>query len=160
VLAVISFVLLVGGLAIGVALGGVPPSPFAAAPSVTDFFVSHPVAVQVAAVGVFRFVDTPGHLRSYGSARLRQLGVTAPGATIALAGGVWRPVSWAWPDSAVDLGSRPEVTARGPWCGRSTSWRSSPEGPPMCGARVAGRRMRGAQPNSRVTARWLAWTGL
>ena len=51
VLAAISFVLLIGGLAIGVAIGGVPPSPFTTGASVQDFFVAHPVAVRAAAVG-------------------------------------------------------------------------------------------------------------
>src|SRR6516165_3422757 len=53
VLASISLVLLLGGIGIGVALGGVPPLPFAAVTSVKDFLVGHPVAVQVIAVGVF-----------------------------------------------------------------------------------------------------------
>ena len=111
VLAAISFVLLIGGLAIGVAIGGVPPSPFTAGASVQDFFVAHPVAVQAAAVGAFGASVPLAIYAATASARLRQLGVTAPGATIALAGGVLAAGALALCGLLVWTLSRPEVTA-------------------------------------------------
>jgi hypothetical protein len=111
VLAVISFVLLIGGLAIAVAIGGVPPSPFTAGASIQDFFVAHPVAVQAAAVGAFAASVPLAIYAATVSARLRQLGVTAPGATIALAGGVLAAGALALCGLLVWTLSRPEVTA-------------------------------------------------
>lgn len=75
-------------MAIAAALGGVPPLPYRSAPSVVDYFRAQSIAAQTAAVFVF---GSSVPLAIYGataSARLRQLGVTAPAATIALAGGV------------------------------------------------------------------------
>ena len=114
VLASISLALLVGGLGIGVALGGVPPKPFAAGTSVGDFFVAHPVAVQVAAVGVFGSSIPLAIYAATASARLRQLGVTAPGATIALAGGILAAGALGLSGLSLWTLSRPEVTADEP----------------------------------------------
>jgi hypothetical protein len=80
--------LLVGGLAIGVGLGGVPPFPLGFAESIQDFFRTQSVAVQTGAVAVFASSVPLAIYAATVSARLRQLGVTAPGATIALAGGI------------------------------------------------------------------------
>jgi hypothetical protein len=113
VLAAISFVLLIGGLAIGVAIGGVPPSPFTAGASIQNFFVAHPVAAQAAAVGAFAASVPLAIYTATVSARLRQLGVTAPGATIALAGGVLAAGALALCGLLVWTLSRPEVTADG-----------------------------------------------
>jgi hypothetical protein len=113
VLAAISFVLLIGGLAIGVAIGGVPPSPFTTGASVQNFFVAHPVAVRAAAVGAFGASVPLAIYAATASARLRQLGVTAPGATIALAGGVLAAGALALCGLLVWTLSRPEVTADG-----------------------------------------------
>ncbi len=113
VLASVSFALLIGGLAIAVGLAGVPPSPFTSGVAIQDFFASHHVAAQVAAVGVFGASVPLAIYAATASARLRQLGVTAPGATIASAGGVLAAgalglaglVTWAL--------SRAEITADG-----------------------------------------------
>ena len=113
VLSAISFVLLIGGLAIGVAIGGVPPSPFKAGASIQDFFVAHPVAAQVAAVGAFGASVPLAIYAATASARLRQLGVTAPGATIALAGGVLAAGALGLCGLLAWTLSRPEVTADG-----------------------------------------------
>ena len=79
--------LLVGGLAIGVALGGVMPLPYGPAAAVQQYVGAQPVAIQVIAVAVFGSSVPLAIYSATASARLRQLGVTAPGATIALAGG-------------------------------------------------------------------------
>lgn len=87
-LASISLGLLVGGLIVSFALGGVVPSPFASPELVQAFFAHHGAAVRAAAVFTFGSAIPLSIYAATVSARLRQLGVTAPGATIALAGGV------------------------------------------------------------------------
>jgi hypothetical protein len=86
-LALISVGLLFGGLAVGVALGGMMPLPYGPAAAVQVYVRAHPVAIQVMAVAVFGSSVPLGIYAATASARLRQLGVTAPGATIALTGG-------------------------------------------------------------------------
>src|ERR1700759_5261042 len=76
-----------GGLAIGVALGGVMPLPCGPAAAVQQYVRAQPVAVQVMAVAAFGSSVPLAIYAATASARLRQLGVTAPGATIALTGG-------------------------------------------------------------------------
>lgn len=88
VLAGTSLLLLVAGLAAGAALGGTIPSPFGDGAQITAFFADHPTAVLVSAVFTFASAVPLGILAATLSSRLRTLGVTAPGATIALAGGV------------------------------------------------------------------------
>lgn len=79
--------LLFGGLVIGVAIGGLMPLPYASAAAVTAYVHAHPVAVHVIAVAMFGASVPLAIYAATASARLRQLGVTAPGATIALTGG-------------------------------------------------------------------------
>src|ERR1700756_888966 len=114
VLASISLVLLVGGVGIGAALAGVPPLPYAPGTSVKDFIVPHPVAVQVVAVGVFASSVPLAIYAATASARLRQLGVTAPGATIALAGGVLAAGALGLGGLSLWTLSRPEVASDEP----------------------------------------------
>src|SRR5262245_4906887 len=87
-LASICIGLLFGGLAIGVALGGVPPLPYGPVAAVQQYVRAQPVAVQVMAVAVFGSSVPLAIYAATASARLKQLGVTAPGATIAFAGGI------------------------------------------------------------------------
>jgi hypothetical protein len=114
VLASISLVLLIGGLAIGGAVAGVPPLPFAAGAAVRDYIVAHPVAIQVAAVGTFGSSVPLAIYAATASARLRQLGITAPGATIALAGGILAAGALGLSGVSVWTLSRPEVTVDEP----------------------------------------------
>jgi hypothetical protein len=86
-LSVVCVGLLFGGIAIGVALGGMPPLPYGPATSVVAYVRAQPVAVHVIATAVFASSVPLAIYAATASARLRQLGVTAPGATIALAGG-------------------------------------------------------------------------
>ncbi|MGH3633484.1 hypothetical protein [Mycobacterium sp.] len=110
-LAIICLGLLFGGLGAGVALGGVPPLPYGPVDTVWRYISSQPAAVQVIAVAVFGSSVPLAIYAATASARLRQLGVTAPGATIALAGGILAAGALA---STGLLGwtlSRPEVGA-------------------------------------------------
>ena len=86
-LSLISLGLLFGGLAIGIALGGVMPLPYGPAAAVQAYVRAQPVAVQVIATAAFGSSVPLAIYAATASARLRQLGVTAPGATIALTGG-------------------------------------------------------------------------
>ena len=79
--------LLFGGLVIGVAIGGVMPLPYGPAVAVTAYVHAQPVAVHVIAVAMFGSSVPLAIYAATASARLRRLGVTAPGATIALTGG-------------------------------------------------------------------------
>jgi hypothetical protein len=79
--------LLFGGLVIGVAIGGVMPLPYGPAAAVIAYVRAQPVAVHVIAVAMFGSSVPLAIYAATASARLRQLGVTAPGATIALTGG-------------------------------------------------------------------------
>jgi hypothetical protein len=88
VLAAISLAALLAGLALSAALGGVLPSPFSSATTIQHYFRTEPDAAK--ASGVLGFVSCVplAIYAATASARLRQLGITAPGATIALAGGL------------------------------------------------------------------------
>ena len=56
--------------------------------AVQEYFRAEHAAVQASAIGVFASSVPLAIYAATASARLRQLGVTAPGATIALAGGI------------------------------------------------------------------------
>ena len=110
-LAVVCLGLLFGGIAVGVALGGVMPLPYGPMSAVAAYVRAQPVAVQVIATAAFGSSVPLAIYAATASTRLRQLGVTAPGATIALTGGTLAAGALgltgllAWPLS------RPEVSA-------------------------------------------------
>ncbi len=110
-LAAISVGLLFGGLAIGIALGGVLPLPYGPVDAVWRYVDSQPVALQVIAVAVFGSSVPLAIYAATASARLRQLGVTAPGATIALAGGILAAGALALTGLLGWTLSRPEISA-------------------------------------------------
>ncbi len=87
-LAVVSAALLVGGIALSAALGGVLPSPFANATTIDTYFSTQSGAVKASGILAFGSAVPLAIYAATASARLRQLGITAPGATIALVGGV------------------------------------------------------------------------
>jgi hypothetical protein len=103
--------LLFGGIAIGVALGGVPPLPYGPAAAVAAYVRAQPVAVQVIATAVFASSVPLAIYAATASTRLRQLGVTAPGATIALTGGTLAAGSLGLTGLLAWTLSRPEVSA-------------------------------------------------
>ena len=109
-LAVISLVLLLGGLAIAVAIGGMMPLPYGADSPIQAYVHAEPVAVQVIAVAVFGSSVPLAIYAATASVRLRQLGVTAPGATIALAGGILAAGALGLSSLVTWTLSRPEVT--------------------------------------------------
>jgi hypothetical protein len=102
---------LIGGLVVSAALGGVVPSPFKSAAEVQAYFRDHPAAVQAGAIGQFASAVPLLIYASTASARLRQLGVTAPGATIALAGGTVASAALGLSGLLQWTLSRPDVSA-------------------------------------------------
>jgi hypothetical protein len=78
----------IAGMVVAAALGGVTPNPLGPPLTVTDYYRDHPVSVQAGAIFLFAASVPLLIYAATVSARLRHLGVTAPGATIALAGGV------------------------------------------------------------------------
>jgi hypothetical protein len=78
----------VGGMIVAAALGGITPNPLGAPATVTNYYRQHAGSVQAGAVFLFATSVPLLIYSATASARLRQLGITAPGATIALAGGV------------------------------------------------------------------------
>lgn len=87
-LAAVSLGLLIAGLAGSAALGGTIPSPFADPAAIGRYFAEHPTAVLASAFFTFASAVPLAIYAATASSRLRTLGVTAPGATIALAGGL------------------------------------------------------------------------
>lgn len=114
VLGSISLALLLAGVGIGVALAGLPPLPFTPGPHVRDFLAGHHAAVQTAAVGTFASSIPLAIYAATASARLRQLGITAPGATIAFAGGILAAAGLGLCGLLLWTLSRGEVTADEP----------------------------------------------
>ncbi|GAA4297044.1 hypothetical protein GCM10023161_48760 [Mycobacterium paraffinicum] len=110
-LSVLCAAVLFGGIAVGVALGGVMPLPYGPAAAVAAYVRAEPVAVRVIAVATFAASVPLGVYAATVSARLRRLGAAGPGASIALAGGLVAAGALglcgllAWPLS------RPEVAA-------------------------------------------------
>ncbi len=88
ILAVVSLSLLLASLIASAALGGTVPSPFGAPVSIQHYFLLHPGAAKASGILAFASSVPLAIYAATASARLRQLGITAPGATIALAGGL------------------------------------------------------------------------
>ena len=111
-LAAISLVLLLAGLVVGVVLaGGVMPLPYGSATEIQDYVARHHAAAVALAVGTFGSSIPLAIYAATASARLRQLGITAPGATIALAGGLLASTGLALSSLTTWTLSRTEVTS-------------------------------------------------
>ena len=110
-LALSCLALLFGGIAIGVAAGGVMPLPYGPAAAVQAYVRTQPIAVQVIATATFASSIPLAIYAAAASARLRQLGGTASAATIALTGGVLAAGSLALTGLLGWTLSRPEVGA-------------------------------------------------
>jgi hypothetical protein len=111
-LAAISLVLLLAGLVVGVSLaGGVMPLPYGSATEIQDYVTGQHAAAVAIAVGTFGSSVPLAIYAATASARLRQLGITAPGATIALAGGLLASAGLALSSLTAWTLSRPEVTS-------------------------------------------------
>ncbi len=110
-LAMLCLGLLFGGIAIGVAMGGVMPLPYGPAAAVVAYVRAQPVAVQVMAAATFASSVPLALYAATAGARLRRLGVAGSTAAIASTGGILAAGSLgltgllAWPLS------RPDVSA-------------------------------------------------
>jgi hypothetical protein len=110
-LAAISLAVLLVGLAVGEALGGVMPLPYGSGTAIRDYVDTHHATAVAIAVGAFGSSIPLAIYAATASARLRQLGITAPGATIALAGGLLASAGLALSGLTAWTLSRPEVTS-------------------------------------------------
>ena len=108
-LATACLVLLFGGLAVGVAFGGVMPLPYGPATAVHKYVLGEPVAIQVIAVSVFASSVPLALYAAAASSRLRRLGAGGTGVTVALAGGTLAAGALALTASLGLTLSRPEV---------------------------------------------------
>ncbi|MFB7268478.1 hypothetical protein ACFCXH_41060 [Streptomyces nojiriensis] len=117
VLAVVLTALFLGGLVLSTVLaGGDPfPSPFGDSDAITAYFRDHGNAVRVSGALQFAASVPLAIYAATVSARLNRLGVRAPGATIALAGGVLASAFLAcsglvtWVLSHAEVTQRPEL---------------------------------------------------
>lgn len=112
-LAVVVSALFAGGLAVSTAIsGGHPyPSPFGDAAAILGYFRDQHTAVRISGFSQFAATVPLGIYAATASARLRKLGIRAPGATIALAGGLAAAVMLALSGLLTWVLSRPEVAA-------------------------------------------------
>lgn len=114
-LAAVCLAVLLGGLAVGAALGGVMPLPYGPAAPVVAYVRAQPVAVQVIATAAFASSVPLALYAATAAARLRQLGATAPAAAIALLGGGLAAGALgltgllAWTLSRPDVGADPAL---------------------------------------------------
>lgn len=101
--------LLLGGVAVGVALGGVMPLPYGPASPVLAYVRSNPGAIQVIATTVFASSVPLAVYTATAAARLRRLAPGGPGATIVLVGGTLAAATLALTGLLGWTLSRPEV---------------------------------------------------
>jgi hypothetical protein len=111
-LALISALLFLAGLVVATAMAhGHMPAPTASADTIQAYFRDHRSAVRVAALFNFGAAVPLAIYAATVSARLRNLGIRAPGATIALAGGLLSAGFLALSGLIGWVLSRPEVVA-------------------------------------------------
>ena len=106
--------LLLAGLATSAILGGTFPSPYADAAVIAAHFATESDAVLAGGVLLFGSSVPLAIYAATASARLRQLGVTAPGATIGLVGGVLASGALAASGLLMWTLARPVVREAGP----------------------------------------------
>lgn len=113
ILAVVFTALFLSGIAISTAVAGGAtfPSPFGSSAAILAYFGEHPDAVRVSAVGQFAASVPLAIYAATASARLRNLGIRAPGATIALVGGALAAAMLAVSGLVGWVVARPEVIA-------------------------------------------------
>jgi hypothetical protein len=113
ILAVVFTVLFLGGIAVSTAMAGGAafPSPFGSPAVILAYFRDHQDAVQVSAFLQFAASVPMAIYAATVSVRLRDLGIRAPGATIALAGGLLAAALLALSALFGWTLSRPEVLA-------------------------------------------------
>jgi hypothetical protein len=112
VLALVSTLLFLIGLFVSAAIAkSFPPAPTASAVTIQHYFQAHRTAVEVSALFQFAASVPLALYAATASARLHNLGIRAPGATIALAGGLLSAGFLALSAFTSWVLSRPEVTA-------------------------------------------------
>jgi hypothetical protein len=109
-LAAMCIALLFGGLAIGVALGGLMPLPYGPMGPVQHYVQTQSLAVRIIAVAAFGSSVPLAVYAATVSARLRFLGDTGAGPTIALTGGILAAGSLGLTGLLGWTLSRPEIT--------------------------------------------------
>jgi hypothetical protein len=111
VLAVVFTALFLAGIVLGVVFAdGVGfPSPFGSATDILAYFRDHQLAVRISALLQFAAAIPLAIYAATANARLHQLGIRAPGATIALAGGLLAAAFMACSALVSWVLSRPEV---------------------------------------------------
>lgn len=163
VLGVVVTALFIAGLALGTALaGGSPfPSPFGDAAPIVAYFQDHAFAVRVGGTFQFAAAIPLAIYAATASARLHHLGIRAPGATIALAGGLLAATFLAASGLTCWTLSQPAVTGA-PDLIRPLQVLAFAAGGPghvvPLGLLVAGIAVPGLLAG--LLPRWLAWAGL
>jgi hypothetical protein len=111
ILAVVFTTLFLAGIIVSTAMAGghTFPSPFGSAAEILAYFHDHQDAVRVSAFLQFAASVPMAIYAATASARLRNLGIRAPGATIALAGGVLAAAMLALSALVSWVLSRPEA---------------------------------------------------
>lgn len=109
VLAGLSIALLFGGLAFGVATGGMMPLPYGSTTAIQHYVQTQPLALHIMAVAVFGSSVLLAIYSATVSSRLRWLGVSGAGPTVALTGGTLAAGGLALTGLLGWMMSRPEV---------------------------------------------------
>ena len=109
VLAGLSIALLFGGLGVGVAIGGIMPLPYGSTTAIQHYVLTQPLALHIIAVAVFGSSVLLAIYTATVSSRLRWLGVSGAGPTVALTGGTLAAGGLALTGLLGWLMSRPEI---------------------------------------------------
>jgi hypothetical protein len=163
ILGIVVTALFVAGLVLGTVLAdGTPfPSPFGATGPILTYFQEHELAVRVGGVFQFAAAIPLAIYAATASSRLHHLGIRAPGATIALAGGLLAATFLAGSGLISWVLSQPAVTGT-PELIRPLQLLAFAAGGPghvvPLGLLLAGIAVPGLVVG--LLPRWLAWTGL
>ncbi|MEU0558415.1 DUF4386 domain-containing protein [Dactylosporangium sp. NPDC006015] len=163
VLGVIVTALFIAGLVLGTMLAdGTPfPSPFGDAAQIVAYFQDHELAVRVGGTLQFAAAIPLAIYAATASARLHRLGIRAPGATIALAGGLLAAAFMAFSGLVSWTLSQPAATTD-PEVIRLLQLLAFATGGPghvvPLGLLLAGIAVPGLLAG--LLPRWLAWAGL
>jgi len=109
VLAGLSIALLFGGLGVGVAIGGIMPLPYGSTTAIQHYVLTQPLALHIIAVAVFGSSVLLAIYTATVSSRLRWLGVSGAGPTVALTGGTLAAGGLALTGLLGWMMSRPEI---------------------------------------------------
>ena len=162
-LGIVVTALFVAGLVLSTALaGGTPfPSPFGEAAPIVAYFQDHDLAVRIGGAFQFAAAIPLAIYAATASSRLHHLGIRAPGATIALAGGLLAATFLAGSGLISWTLSQPAVTTA-PDLIRPLQLLAFATGGPghvvPLGLLLAGIAVPGLLAG--LLPRWLAWTGL